>query len=50
VTGTLSAVNMQDFVGHKAGGFQEHHGVDDVLRDLELKGWPTIPNWARGQR
>jgi hypothetical protein len=48
VTGTLSAVNMQDFAGHKAGGFQEHHG--NVLGDLELKGWLTIPNWGRGQR
>jgi len=50
VTGTLSAVNMQDFAGHKAGGFQEHHGIDDVLGDLELKDWLTIPNWGRGQR
>jgi hypothetical protein len=31
VTGTLSAVNMQDFAGHEAGGFQKHHSVDDIL-------------------
>jgi hypothetical protein len=39
VTGTLSAVNMQDFACHKAGGFQEHHGIDDVLGDLGLKAY-----------
>jgi hypothetical protein len=37
VTGTLSGANMQDFAGHKAGGFQEHHGIDDVLGDPGLK-------------
>src|SRR6266404_6100185 len=31
MTGALSAVHMQDFTGDKAGGFQKHHGIDNVL-------------------
>jgi hypothetical protein len=48
VTGTLSAVNMLDFACHKAGGFQEHQGIDDVLGDLGSKVWLTISELGPG--
>jgi hypothetical protein len=31
VTGTLFTVYVQDFTGDKAGGFQEHHGINNVV-------------------
>jgi hypothetical protein len=39
MTGALSGVHLQHFTGDKAGGFQKHHGIDNVLHLAHSPKW-----------